>query len=135
MKLAALALSLGLAAMVGACAPTEVGSQRNSEDFNLDWVFYDDDSGEVQAVPVSLVPEITLVPIEGERGVIVMGTRNAKDILDDDVALPDEEGGLGHALMSEDDLAFFLASVSRWVDDDLLVAESEEGELREWAIE
>jgi hypothetical protein len=39
--------------------------------------------------------------------------------------------------MTSDDLAFFLAAVSRWVDEDLgvLVAENEEGEVREWALE
>jgi len=135
MKLVALALSLGLGALLGACAPTDAGGQRLAEDFNFDWVIYDDDTGELQAAPIGLVPEITLAPIEGRRGVIVLGTRDAGDILDHEQPLPEGSGGLGEALMSEDDLAFFLTAASRWVDDDLLVAESEDGELREWVVE
>jgi hypothetical protein len=54
MKLSALALWIGLGAMVGACAPTDAGGQRIPADFNFDWVVYDDDSGEISALPTGM---------------------------------------------------------------------------------
>lgn len=101
-------------------------------------VIYDDLVGTIETLPAERGPEIDYLVLTPEQVVLVADIRDAREIIDHGHPLPEPQGGLHRmVIVDHDDLAFFAEAHARWIDYDseTLLAEGEDGTVREWPIE